>query len=103
MMYDVILSRQKNQYLARVKEWPEIMAYDYKRDKAIRQVQTQLFDFLTQQQVEVVQIEVPLTIKTNNPWLDKFGWFKEDPTFDDLQSEIAAYRQEIDVVFGDEN
>ena len=34
--------------------------------------------------------------KTNNPWLDKFGWFKNDPTFDDLQREIAAYRQEID-------
>ncbi|NET67312.1 MAG: hypothetical protein F6K63_24175 [Moorea sp. SIO1G6] len=27
---------------------------------------------------------------------DKFGWFKDDPTFDDLQAEIAAYRQEID-------
>jgi len=96
MIYDVILSKNKNQYLARVKEWPEIMAYDNKRDNAIRQVQTQLFDFLTTQQVEVVQIEVPLTTKTNNPWIEKFGWFKEDPTFDDLQNEIAAYRQEMD-------
>jgi ATP-dependent DNA helicase RecG len=34
--------------------------------------------------------------KTGNPWLDKFGWFKEDPTFDDLQDEIASYRREID-------
>ena len=59
MTYDVILSHKENQYLARVKEWPEIMAYDKKRDEAIRQVQTQLLEFLTQQQVEVVQIEVP--------------------------------------------
>jgi len=96
MRYDVILSRKENQYLARVKEWPEIMAYDNRRDEAIRLVQTQLLKFLTQQQVEVVQIEVPLPTQTNNAWVDKFGWFKEDPTFDDLQIEIAAYRREID-------
>jgi predicted RNase H-like HicB family nuclease len=66
MMYDVILSKKENQYLARVKEWPEIMAYDNRRDEAIRQVQTQLLEFLTQQQVEVVQIEVPLPTQTNN-------------------------------------
>jgi hypothetical protein len=66
MIYDVILSKKDNQYFARVKEWPEIMAYDKMREKV------------------------------NNPWLDKFGWFKDDPTFDDLQTEIAAYRREID-------
>ena len=38
MRYDVILSRKENQYLAKVKEWPEIMAYDNRRDEAIRQV-----------------------------------------------------------------
>jgi hypothetical protein len=37
---------------------------------------------------------VPLPDETGNPWLDKFGWFKDDPTFDDLQAEMAAYRQE---------
>ncbi len=100
MRYDVILSQQENQYLARVKEWPQIMAYNTKRDEAIRQVQTQLVDWLTRQKVEVVQIEVPLPTQTNNPWLDKFGWFKEDPTFEDLQSEIAAYRREIDKEMG---
>ncbi len=100
MRYDVILSRKENQYLARVKEWPEIMAYDNRRDEAIRLVQTQLLKFITQQQVEVIQIEVPLPTQTNNPWLDKFGWFKDDPTFDDLQTEIAAYRREIDKEMG---
>ena len=85
MRYDVILSRKENQYFARVKEWPEIMAYDNRRDEAIRLVQTQLLKFITQQQVEVVQIEVPLPTQTNNPWLDKFGWFKEKPTLSDKE------------------
>ncbi len=83
MIYDVILSQKENQYLARVKKWHEIMAYDKKRDEAIRQVQTQLVDWLTQQKVEVVQIEVPLPTQTNNHGLDKFDCFKDDPTFSD--------------------
>jgi hypothetical protein len=37
---------------------------------------------------------------TGNPWLDKFGWFKDDPTFDDLQLDIAAYRRELDKEMG---
>ncbi|MCP4351111.1 MAG: hypothetical protein GY795_37070 [Desulfobacterales bacterium] len=45
---------------------------------------------------EMIQIEIPLPAETGNPWLDKFGWFRDDPSFDDLQSEIAAYRKEID-------
>jgi len=46
---------------------------------------------------EVVKLEVPLPNETGNPWLDKFGWFKDDPTFDDWQAEIAAYRKEVDL------
>jgi hypothetical protein len=44
----------------------------------------------------VVQVDIPLPTETGNPWLDKFGCFKDDPTFDDLQAEIAADRQDID-------
>jgi predicted RNase H-like HicB family nuclease len=53
MLYDVVLTKKDNQYLAKVKEWPEIMAYDKRRDEAIRQVQSQLLEFFTQQQAEV--------------------------------------------------
>jgi len=45
---------------------------------------------------EVVKVDVSLPNETGNPWLDKLGWFKDDPTFDDWQAEIAAYRKEID-------
>lgn len=31
-----------------------------------------------------------------NRWVEQFGRFKDDPTFDDLQQEIATYRQTID-------
>lgn len=95
MICDVILKKENDIYVAKAKEWPEIIVKESSRDKAIESVRSRLLDYLTNQ-VEVIQIEVPLPDKTGNPWLDKFGWFKDDPTFDDLQSEIESYRREID-------
>ncbi|MEL6489919.1 MAG: hypothetical protein AAFQ95_08145 [Cyanobacteria bacterium J06621_3] len=95
MIYDVILSRENNKYVARAKDWPEVTVVESSRDAAISQLKSQLLDYLTNK-VEVVQVDIPLPSQTGNPWLDKFGCFKDDPTFDDLQAEIAAYRQEID-------
>jgi hypothetical protein len=95
MICDVIVSKKGNKYLARVKEWPEVNAEEKNRDAVIQTVKTKLLDYLTKQ-VEIVKIDVPLPHETGNPWLEKFGWFKDDPTFDDLQAEIAAYRKELD-------
>ena len=99
MIYDVILSRENDKYIARAKEWPEVTVVENSRDAAIAQLKSQLLDYLTNK-VEVVQVDIPLSTQTGNPWLDKFGWFKDDPTFDDLQAEIAAYRQELDQEMG---
>ncbi|HEY84563.1 MAG TPA: hypothetical protein G4N96_05565 [Chloroflexi bacterium] len=96
MIYDVILRKTNNKYIARAKEWPEVIVEENTRNKAIQQIKTRLIDYLTNQ-VEIIKIEIPLPTETGNPWLDKFGWFKDDPTFDDLQAEMAAYRQEIDL------
>ena len=96
MTVDVILSRKEHKYVAKVKEWPDVFAEALTRSEALRQVGMRLVNYLTHQ-VEVVQIEVDATPR-RNPWLDQFGRFKDDPTFDDLQAEIAAYRQEIDKI-----
>ncbi len=98
MVCDVIIHKKKNKYLARIKDWPEISAEEHSRDEALNKVRTKLIDFLANN-IELVQIEIPFPSRTTNPWLEKFGWFKNDPTFDDLQSEIASYRKEIDEQF----
>ncbi|MGF1525016.1 MAG: hypothetical protein ACFBSF_22040 [Leptolyngbyaceae cyanobacterium] len=95
MIYDIILSRENNRYIARAKEWPEVTAIEDSREAAIAQLRSQLLDYLTNK-VEVVQIDIPLSVQAKNPWLHRFGCFKDDPTFDDLQSEIASYRRELD-------
>lgn len=95
MLYDIILTREDDKYIARAKEWPEVTVIESNRDAAIAQLKSQLLDYLTRK-IEVVQVELPLSMESPNPGHDRFGWFKDDPTFDDLQAEIAAYRQELD-------
>lgn len=95
MVCDVVINKKKDKYFARIKDWPEISAEEDSRDEALNQVRSKLIDFLTNN-VELVQIEVPFTTQAANPWIEKFGWFRNDLTFDDLQSEIASYRDEID-------
>ena len=95
MICDVILTKEKDKYIARVKDWPEVVVEERSRDRAITSVKSRLVDYLTKE-VELIQVEVPLPGKTGNPWLDKFGWFKDDPTFDDLQAEIASFRRKQD-------
>jgi len=95
MICDVILTRKNDRYIAQVREWPEVTAEGDTRDEVISQVKNRLTEYLTKQ-AEVIRIEVPLPEKTGNPWIDKFGWFRDDPTFDDWQAEIAAYREETD-------
>ena len=95
MWCDVILSKENNKYKARVKEWHEVVVEEKSRDQAIIKIKSKLIDYLTKK-VELIQIDIPFRRKTENPWLEKFGWFKDDTTFDDLQSEIEVYRKEID-------
>ncbi len=94
MVYDVILSQHDQKYLARVKEWPEVTVEEDSRDSAIQQIKAHLVEYLAHP-IEVIQIDVPVMTNAGHPWHDKFGWFQDDPTFDDLQVEIAAYRKEI--------
>ncbi len=79
MIYEVILSRENDKFIARAKEWPEVMVVENSRDAAINQLKAQLLDYLTNK-VEIVQVDIPLVAK------------KEDPSFDDLQAEDKANR-----------
>jgi predicted RNase H-like HicB family nuclease len=99
MICNVILSKENEDYIARVKDWPEVVVKESTREKAITGVKSKLLEYLNEN-VELIQIEVPVAGATGNPWVDKFGWFKDDPTFDDLESEIASYRQQIDIEEG---
>jgi hypothetical protein len=96
---DVIISKANNKFIARAKDWPEITVKENSRAKAINTITSRLTKYLNHE-MEFVKIDVPMESKTGNPWVDKFGWFKDDPTFADLETEIASYRKEIDREMG---
>ena len=99
MLYDVILTQQNDIFTASVKEWPDVRVKANSRERAIQQIKAALREYLTRR-IEVIQVDIPLPEPFENPWLETFGRFKDDPTFDEMQAEIAAYRQELDAANG---
>ena len=94
MTYDVILRKKDNKYIARVRNWPELVIEETSREAAISQIKAELLEYLSHPP-EVVQIDLE-SIAGENPWLKFAGMWAGDPTWDDFLAEVEAYRQEID-------
>ena len=56
MTYDVILRKKQNKYIARVREWPEVVIEEETREAALVQIKQQLMAYLSQAP-EVIPIE----------------------------------------------
>jgi predicted RNase H-like HicB family nuclease len=67
MTCDVILTKKDNKFVARVREWPEVIAEEKTRAGVIQEIKTKLLEYLTKQ-VEVVKIEVPLPSLKIEDW-----------------------------------
>ncbi len=94
MTYDVILRKKDDRYVARVRDWPEVVVEENTREAAISQIKTQLGEYLNNPP-EIVQIDLDQTAK-ENPWLKFAGMWADDPTWGEFMAEVEAYRQEID-------
>lgn len=90
MTYNVVVENSQNRYRATVMGWPGCAATGETRDEALARLREDLDKRLSQ--VEIVSLEV----KGRHPILEFAGVFKDDPLFDKVQEEIAAYRREID-------
>ena len=95
MTYDVILRKKHNKYIARVRDWPEVVIEEETREAAIAQIKHQLTAYLSQPP-EVIHIELEPVITGEHPWLQFAGMWADDPTWEDFIAEVAAYRQEMD-------
>jgi predicted RNase H-like HicB family nuclease len=95
MTYDVIIRKQQNKYIARVRDWPEVVIEEETREAAIVQIKQQLTAYLSQPS-EVIQIELEPAAPGAHPWLQFAGMWADDSTWDDFVAEVAAYRQEMD-------
>lgn len=63
MSYDIILRKNKDKYVARVRDWPELFSEEDTREAAITQIKKQLVDYLSQSP-EIVQVDLaPMKIE----------------------------------------
>ncbi len=72
MVYNIVLTKKGTNYLARIKEWPEIKVLEQTRQAAIKLVKQRLADYLTQQ-VEVIQVDLDLPALNKeipNPYIE---------------------------------
>jgi hypothetical protein len=95
MTYDVILRKKTNKYVARVRDWPEVVIEEDSREAAITHIKAQLSEYLSQPP-EVIQIDLEPAGHGDHLWLQFAGMWADDPSWDDFVAEVKAYRQEID-------
>ncbi len=96
MTYEVILRKKDNKYIARVRDWPELMIEENTREAAISQIKEQLVEYLSHPP-EVVHIDLETTAETN-PWLKFAGMWADDPAWEDFLAEVETYRRQVDQV-----
>jgi hypothetical protein len=92
--YAVLVEQQDGFWVAQVLGWGECQAKADSRQAAIASLQTILSDRLTHG--DVIYLDVPVTAP-ENPLMQYAGMFENDPQFEEVLGEIAAYRQELDL------
>jgi predicted RNase H-like HicB family nuclease len=81
-------------YTARALSIPEVTGQGATEEEAIEHVKQSLATWLSSHKVVRVQVSAPG--KTGNPWLDYFGYAKDDPHFQEYLDEIKRAREEAD-------
>jgi len=95
MTYEVILRKKQHKYVARVRDWPEVVIEEDTREAAITQIKEQLAAYL-RQAPEVIHIDLESVVTAEHPWLQFAGMWADDPTWEDFLTEVAAYRAQVD-------
>lgn len=93
MTYDVLLTKQDGKFVARVCQWPAIIAESATEEEALRKVQAHLQSLVAGGRI--VQLEVDI-LPEKHPWQPFAGMFADDPDWEAVQVSIREYREEID-------
>jgi|APDOM4702015191_1054821.scaffolds.fasta_scaffold765681_1 predicted RNase H-like HicB family nuclease len=97
MQYQVFVESQADhEFVASIVGMPDCIAQGTSKAEAISKAKTALTEKIARGELVTIEIEPP----TNQPkvklWVNTFGLFATDPTFDDFLKEITTYRQQVD-------
>jgi tRNA(fMet)-specific endonuclease VapC len=93
MTYDVLLTKKGDKFVARVCQWPAIVAESDTEEDALRKAKVSLQSLLAGGRI--VQLEVDIKPE-EHPWQQFAGMFADDPDWEALQASMREYREEID-------
>lgn len=93
MSYQIFVQNQlHNGYQAMVIGLPDCVAEGETEEEAVAGAKEALNHWLARGKLVTVNLE---NDQTDNPWLKLCGKYKDDPTWDDFQANIAAYRRQL--------
>ena len=80
-------------YQAIVLGLPDCKAEGKTREDVLTKIKSIASDRLEKAELISLNIKIP---KPEHPWMKFAGMFKDDPQFEAMQADIAAYRRELD-------
>ena len=96
MRYPVFLRQRDGEYWAVVPLLPSCTAQGRTREEVLHNVRMAIEEALADMEITTVEITIPSHQATSNPWLETAGMFQDDPLFDEMLAEVAAYRRALD-------
>ncbi|MCC5641257.1 type II toxin-antitoxin system HicB family antitoxin [Nostoc sp. CHAB 5844] len=91
--YSVLVEAKDNGYQATVWGLPNCQVFATTREDALHNLHALMNSRL--KNVEIVTQELEPS-SSEHPWMKFAGMFKDDPQFDEMLADIAAYRRELD-------
>jgi predicted RNase H-like HicB family nuclease len=91
--YSILIEAKENGYQATVWGLPDCQVFATTKEEAINNLHELMEHRL--KNVEIVTQEIE-SATTEHPWMKFAGMYKDNPLFDEVVSNIAAYRQELD-------
>ena len=85
MTYDVLVTKHNENFIARVREWPEIVVEGDTEEEVLRKAQADLKALLMTRRI----IQLELDVKpAEHPWQAFVGMFADDPDWEVFQAAI---------------
>ncbi len=96
MRYTVFLRQHDGQHYAVVSLLPACSAQGRTREEVLHNVKVAIEETLANMEITTVEMRLPRQPATANSWLETAGIFHDDPLFDEMLAEVAAYRRTLD-------
>jgi predicted RNase H-like HicB family nuclease len=89
MTYDVLLIQKDQKFIARVRQWPEIVVEGETEEKALAQAKADLEALLLTGRIVPLEVEVE---PNRHAWGQFAGMFADDPDWENFQKVMEQNR-----------